>query len=344
MQLQPKPLFNPAGDDNPAVRRVLLGPTTNLVELDHVRYEWALRIHQAMLHNFWIPDDVNMSQDKMDYPLLTEVERRTYNTTLSSLTFLDSLQVANLPNLSRYVTAPEITLALTTQAFQEGVHSQSYGYILDSVADAVQRDAIFYAWRDDPHLLERNRWVAQQYETLITDPTPEHWVDVVVANLCLEGIYFFSGFAVFFALGRRGRMPGTVSEIRYIRRDELTHLALFLSLFRAIRSEHPEWVQVDRVREQLHQAAEQEMQWGAYVTQGQVFGLTPALLRGYIRWIANQRCIKMGIPKLYDQPNNPLAWVDQIGSMAEAKNDFFETTVESYVKSAGVLDWGDVDG
>ena len=52
-----------------------------------------------------------------------------------------------------------------------------------------------------------------------------------MANYILEGIYFYSGFSFFYALGRQGKMLGTVSEIKYIQRDELTHLALFQGHF-----------------------------------------------------------------------------------------------------------------
>lgn len=52
----------------------------------------------------------------------------------------------------------------------------------------------------------------------------------LIANYILEGIYFYSGFMFFYNLGRMGKMPGTVQEIRYINRDENTHLWLFRSM------------------------------------------------------------------------------------------------------------------
>ena len=48
---------------------------------------------------------------------------------LSFLVFLDSIQTANLPNIGAYITANEVNLCLSIQAFQECVHSQSYSYI-----------------------------------------------------------------------------------------------------------------------------------------------------------------------------------------------------------------------
>ena len=50
------------------------------------------------------------------------------------------------------------------------------------------------------------------------------WLRTMIANYILEGVYFYSGFMFFYNLGRIGKMPGSVQEIRYINRDENTHL------------------------------------------------------------------------------------------------------------------------
>ena len=53
---------------------------------------------------------------------------------------------------------------------------------------------------------------------------------MLVANYILEGVYFYSGFMFFYNLGRNNLMPGSVQEIRYINRDENTHLWLFRNI------------------------------------------------------------------------------------------------------------------
>lgn len=59
----------------------------------------------------------------------------------------------------------------------------------------------------------------------------------LIANYILEGIYFYSGFMFFYALGRINKMPGVVQEIRYINRDENTHLWLFRSIILELKKE-----------------------------------------------------------------------------------------------------------
>mgnify|MGYP001113569389 CR=1 FL=1 len=84
----------------------------------------------CILPYFWIPEEINLSQDIKDYPNLSPAERKAYDKILSFLVFLDSIQTANLPCVGEYITANEVNLCLNIQTFQECVHSQSYSYLL----------------------------------------------------------------------------------------------------------------------------------------------------------------------------------------------------------------------
>ena len=90
----------------------------------------------------------------------------------------------------------------------------------------------------------------------------------MMANYVLEGVYFYSGFMFFYNLSRNGKMPGSAQEIRYINRDENTHLWLFRSIILELRKEHPELFtdeMVDELRELLKEGVRQEIAWGHYV-------------------------------------------------------------------------------
>ena len=53
----------------------------------------------------------------------------------------------------------------------------------------------------------------------------------VLANYILEGLYFYNGFNFFYNLASRNLMLGVADEIRYINRDELTHVVIFKRIF-----------------------------------------------------------------------------------------------------------------
>ena len=235
--LRKRPLFNPEGDIDVTQRRLIGGNTTNMNDFNNLKYTWTSDWYRQAMNNFWIPEEINLGQDVKDYRQLPEAERRAYDKILSFLVFLDSVQSANLPNVSAYITANEVDLCLTIQSFQECVHSQSYSYMLDTIASPDERQEIIFQWKDDEHLLARNTFIGDLYNEFQQEQSRENFLRVLVANYILEGIYFYSGFMFFYNLGRIGRMPGSVQEIRYINRDENTHLWLFRNILRDLRAE-----------------------------------------------------------------------------------------------------------
>lgn len=147
--LQRRALFNEAGDIELHKRRMVGGNTTNLNDFNNMKYPWVSKWYRQAMNNFWIPEEINMSSDVQDYRNLSAIEKTAYDKILSFLIFLDSIQTANLPNIGQYITANEINLCLTIQAFQEAVHSQSYSYMLDTICSPEERNDILYQWKDD---------------------------------------------------------------------------------------------------------------------------------------------------------------------------------------------------
>ena len=125
VELKKKPLFNPEGDIDVRLRRMIGGNTTNLNDFNNMKYPWVSDWYRQAMNNFWIPEEINLSQDVKDYPRLLPAERTAYDRILSFLVFLDSIQTANLPNIGAYITANEVNLCLSIQAFQECVHPWS---------------------------------------------------------------------------------------------------------------------------------------------------------------------------------------------------------------------------
>lgn len=342
--LKKKPLFNPSGDTDPRLRRMIGGNTTNLNDFNNMKYEWVSQWYRQAMNNFWIPEEINLGRDVKDYRRLSPAERRAYDKILSFLIFLDSIQSANLPQIGSYITANEVNLCLSIQAFQESVHSQSYSYMLDTICEPQERSAVLYQWKDDPLLLERNAFIGGLYNEFQQEQTPEILVRTLIANYILEGIYFYSGFMFFYNLGRNQKMPGSVQEIRYINRDENTHLWLFRSILMELKREAPELFTpelVDTYRDMIRQGCQQEIRWGQYVIGDQIPGLNHTMISDYIRYLGNQRCAGLGFAPVFDdcqtEPES-MAWVSQFANANLIKTDFFEARSTAYAKSSALID------
>ena len=157
--LSRKKLFNETGDIEVHLRKMIGGNTTNLNDFNNMKYTWASEWYRQAMNNFWIPEEINMNTDVQNYRKLSPAEKTAYDKILSFLIFLDSIQTANLPNVGQYITANEVNLCLTIQAFQEAVHSQSYSYMLDTICSPDERTAILYQWKNDENLLKRNKFI-----------------------------------------------------------------------------------------------------------------------------------------------------------------------------------------
>lgn len=343
-ELKRKALFNEHGDIELSKRRMINGNTTNLNDFNNMKYSWVSDWYRLAMNNFWIPEEINLQQDILDYRKLSLEEKTAYDKILSFLVFLDSLQTANLPNVIEYITANEVNLCLTIQSYQEAIHSQSYGYILDSICSADERSEILYQWKDDPLLLERNKFIGDKYNDFYEERTAYNLVKTCVANYILEGIYFYSGFMFFYSLGRIGKMPGTVQEIRYINRDENSHLWLFRNIILELKKEEPEIFNQENIeyfRNMIKQGVEEEIKWAKYVIGDNIEGLSMNMVEGYLKYLGNLRCRGLGFEMLYEdyikEPDN-MVWVREYSDPNMVKTDFFEARVSAYSKSSVIED------
>lgn len=342
--LHKKPLFNPDGDIDVRLRRMIGGNTTNLNDFNNMRYPWASDWYRQAMNNFWIPEEINLAQDTKDYPNLLPQERTAYDKILSFLVFLDSLQSNNLPCIVEYITANEVNLCLHIQTFQECIHSQSYSYMLDSICSPEKRNEILYQWKTDEHLLKRNTFIGNCYNEFQEHKDGFTLMKTAIANYILEGIYFYSGFMFFYNLSRNGKMPGSAQEIRYINRDENTHLWLFRNIILELQKEEPELFhpyQVKVYEDMMKEGVRQEIEWGQYVIGDDVPGLNKQMVSDYIRYLGNLRWTALGYQPLFeDNQNEPesMHWVSQYSNANMVKTDFFEARSTAYAKSTALED------
>ncbi len=299
VELKKKPLFNPEGDIDVRLRRMIGGNTTNLNDFNNMKYPWVSDWYRQAMNNFWIPEEINLSQDVKDYPRLLAAERTAYDKILSFLVFLDSIQTANLPNIG---------------------------------------------WKTDEHLLRRNTFIGGCYNEFQERKDAPTLLRVMMANFILEGIYFYSGFMFFYNLSRNGKMPGSAQEIRYINRDENTHLWLFRNIILELQKEQPELFTAENVQvlqEMMLEGVEQEIAWGHFVIGDDVPGLNRRMLTDYIRYLGNLRWTSLGYPALYpgyESEPESMAWVSQYADANMVKTDFFEARSTAYAKSTALVD------
>jgi ribonucleoside-diphosphate reductase beta chain len=144
-----------------------------------------------------------------------------------------------------------------------------------------------------------------------------------------------------YALGKSGKMLGSSQMIRFIQRDEVTHLLLFQNMINSVRKERPELFTAEleeEVRNMFRKAVDLEASWGSYITQGQILGFTDGIIRQYIEYLADKRLEAVGYKPMYNV-KHPIPWVDGYASFNDQRTNFFEGNVVNYSK--GSIDFDD---
>jgi len=307
-----KRIYNPSSNENLTDRRVFNGNPHGILNFTKAKYEWALKLWDLMEANTWFPKEVDTTDDVRDYAYnLTEAEKRMYDLVWSQLISMDSFQTNNLAdNINPYITAPEINAVLSRQAYEEEKH--------------------------DDVLREKNDYISSVYEELAGEVTDEKLLLAMVANQILEGIYFYSGFTAIYALARAGKMLGSAQMIRFIQRDEITHLLLFQNMINSVRKERPDLFTAEteaKIYDMFEKAGNLEIKWGKYITQNQIMGFTDDIIEQYIHYLIDQRLVAIGLKRKYNVAH-PIKWVDDFAKFNDQKSNFFEAKVTNYSKGS----------
>lgn len=340
-----KKLFNPSATDK--VVKLINGDTTNILNLQNVKYQWAHDIFDAIYGNNWLPHKVSMQNDKALLKKLSPQELKAFKTILCFLIFLDSIQTNNIPNISEFITSPDVVYVLARQAYDEAIHSKSYGWILSSLFTKAEAEEIVYEWRTNKLLLLRCANITEEYEKFRTGSNDKNFVRVVIANYLLEGLYFYNGFQFFHNLASRGLMIGTDTQIRYIQRDEIQHVNIFKNIFLELQKENPELVAEcsEEIDQMFINAVEWEIQFSQATIGNNILGMSNQAIEDYTYCLANRRRKDLKLSQMFDKRKDPYKHLDLIAGVEDEttnRSNNFEVTSISYKNSSVLKGWEDV--
>lgn len=334
--MQRKRIYNPGSNETLTDRKVFSGNPHGILNFTKAKYTWALKLWDLMEANTWFPKEVDTTKDALDYRCnLTAGEKRMYDLVWSQLISMDSFQTNNLAdNINPYITAPEINAVLARQAYEEANHSKSYAVMVEAICDNT--DLIYEMEKYDETLREKNDFISSIYEELAGDVDDNKLLLAMVANQILEGVYFYSGFTAIYALARAGKMLGSAQMIRFIQRDEITHLLLFQNMINSVRKERPDLFNennINKIYDMFKKAGDLEIKWGKYITQNQIMGFTDDIIEEYIHYLVDQRLVAINLDKVYNA-KHPIKWVDDFSKFNDQKSNFFESKVTNYSKGS----------
>lgn len=327
--------------NNQMLEPMFLGQNVNVSRYDQQKYQIFEKLIEKQLSFFWRPEEIDVSQDRIDYASLPDHEKHIFISNLKYQTLLDSVQ-GRSPNVALLplVSIPELETWIETWCFSETIHSRSYTHILRNIVN--EPGVIFDDIVDNVEIQKRAVDVSRYYDKLISLTQQYHQLGEgthsvngkkVVVNLreikkaiylciqsvnALEAIRFYVSFACSFAFAEREMMEGNAKIIKMVARDEALHLTGTQHIINILASgkDDPEMAEIAiECHQEAYQlfidAANQEKEWAAYLFKdGSMIGLNKEILWQYIEYITNIRMQAIGFVPPYINATNPIPWIN----------------------------------
>lgn len=320
---------------------MFLGQPVNVARYDQQKYEMFEKLIEKQLSFFWRPEEIDVSQDRIDYAALPEHEKHIFISNLKYQTLLDSIQ-GRSPNIALLplISIPELETWVETWAFSETIHSRSYTHIIRNIVN--EPASIFDDIVNNKEIKKRATDIAGYYDDLISyssyynllgegkqeingkaieinlhDLKKKLYLCLMSVN-ALEAVRFYVSFACSFAFAERELMEGNAKIIKLIARDEALHLTGTQFIINTLRSgeDDPEMAQIaksctDEAYELFLNAANQEKEWAEYLfSGGSMIGLNKDILCQYIEYITNIRMQAVGLKLPFKIKSNPIPWIN----------------------------------
>ena len=342
---------------------MFFGQSVNVARFDQQKYEIFEKLIEKQLSFFWRPEEVDVSQDRIDFQRLPEHEKHIFISNLKYQTLLDSIQ-GRSPNVALLplVSIPELETWIETWSFSETIHSRSYTHIIRNIVN--DPSVVFDDIVANENILKRASGIAFYYDDLISyaqlynqfgqgthllagkevvislyELKKKLYLCLVAVNV-LEAIRFYVSFACSFAFAERELMEGNAKIIKLIARDEALHLTGTQHMLNILRSgdDDPEMAQIahetkEQCFELFKEAAQQEKEWAQYLFKnGSMIGLNKDILSQYVEYITNLRMQAVGLPPAFaGARQNPIPWINAWLSSDNVQVAPQEVEISSYL-------------
>lgn len=278
----------------------------------------------------WHAEELDYNADKNDWDKLTNDEKHFIENILAFFAGADGIVLENLmSNFSKEVQWSEARMFYSIQAFMEGVHSETYSLLLDTlVVDPERKEKLFKSIETIPCIKKKAEWAIKWM-----DPKNASFAERLVAFSVVEGIFFSGSFCAIFWLKSRGIMTKALgSSNEFISRDENLHCQFAIALYNKLKNKLPK----ERIHEIFKEAVEIESEFIIESIPCRLIGMNSTHMIRYIKFITSYWITQLltdegkYCPKLYKVVANPFSFMDMIGM--DGKANFFEKRPTEYAK------------
>lgn len=335
-------------------RQMFLDPhgRVTIQRYDEYAYPELNKYDETQRGFFWVPDEVTLTKDKIDFKNANEAVRHIFTSNLLRQTALDSIQGRSPVECFLPVCSiPEIESLIMSWSFFETIHSRSYSHIIRNIynnpgvefnkihetKEIVGMAANIGKYYDALYVLNSRKALGQ--EVTEYEHVKAVWL-ALVASYGLEAIRFMVSFATSLGMVENKIFIGNGNIISLILQDELLHTDWTASIMNWLVRDDPRFKQVQQdTREEtweiLMQVIREEKEWADYLFQkGVVIGLNANIMKSFVDWTAHGRLRQIGLDYPVSMKTSPLPWFNKHLNTNKKQTALQENESTSYVLGA----------
>lgn len=306
---------------------ILITPNPNRFVLYPIQHPKLFEFYKKHIASFWTVEEIDMSQDTVDWQKLSESERDFILCILGFFSASDGIVVENLvTNFCAEVQLPEARAMYSFQAAMENIHSETYSLMIDTLATDQQKGTLFNHIENHPGTKAKAEWAMKYMEAKRGCVT--NFSERLVAFACVEGIMFSSSFCAIYWLKNRGLCPGLTFSNELISRDEGLHRDFAVAMYKMC----PKLTR-KRILQIVQSAVEVECVFVKNSLPENLKGMNYDMMTHYVQFVADHLLNSLGYNKLY-KVKNPFPFMDMIS--LEGKTNFFERRVGEYSRPTAI--------
>ena len=287
-----------------------------------IQYKEIWRMYKQQVACFWTAEEIDMSQDNIDWDRLSKDEKHFIKYVLAFFAASDGIVLENLAEkFMSDIQIPEARCFYGFQIAMENIHSETYSLLIDTyIQDTNEKEILFNAVDNFAVIKKKADWALKWINS--TDSFAER----LVAFAAVEGIFFSGSFCSVFWLKKRSLLPGLTFSNELISRDEGLHCDFACLMYSYLQNP----LSKERIYEIMGEAVEIEKEFVRDALPVELIGMNSKLMCEYIEYCADRLLFSLGYPKFY-HATNPFDWMDLISM--QGKTNFFEKRVGDYQKA-----------
>ena len=324
-------------------KSALIGKTSvrdNIDISDDPRFPIFKELYKKQKQAIWFPEELNIQQDVLDYNSLSASEKEVFDMAVGYFSSSELLVGNVLVNgFFPLLIDPYAKMSFTTQMFVENIHSDFFESVMNTFE--MDRSKMYKITQTDPLLREKQDIVIREVDKLTYGKGDPYSLEgrkqiiksILLNNIVMEGIFFYSSFAHFFAMKDTGKMKNVVSGVELVLIDESLHLQNGIEAILILLDETPEMVDdfafVEEIRNIIIDGANLEFEYLRRIFGGKtVYGLTYHELEKYLKYVTDRRLEELGFEPHYYVDQNPLKFLQK--EDLKKLTNFFEVSSTEY--------------